>query len=270
MSLQDFEHILTEISPYTDYVYLHVKGEPLLHEKLQDILTLCKKYHMHANITTNGTLLKTKQEILYHASSLRQVNISLHSFEEGAYLSSPNNEQAAIFSQLHDYIDTVITFAKYMSENTNTITALRLWNLEDNTLNDSNKNKSKNAYVISLLEQAFDVEIIPEKISRGIKLMDRVFLNQDYHFEWPSMDVPILSTTGFCYGLGTQAAILVDGAVVPCCLDNEGDITLGNIHETSFTSILESSRATTMINGFKNRTVVEELCKRCGYRHRFM
>lgn len=267
MSTENFEHILTEISPYTDYVYLHVKGEPLLHEKLQDILSLCEKYHMHANITTNGTLLPKKREILYHASALRQVNISLHSFEHEEELSLPNKISPSISKDLYNYINHVIDYAKYMSTHTKAITALRLWNLEGDHANSITH--EKNRYVLSLLEQSFGVSIEPENIGRGIKLMDRVFLNQDKRFDWPRLDIPVLSTKGFCYGLGTQAAILVDGTVVPCCLDNEGDIALGNIYSDSFSSIINSKRAQDILEGFKNMVVVEELCKRCGYRHRF-
>jgi radical SAM protein with 4Fe4S-binding SPASM domain len=267
MSTEDFEHILTEISPYTDYVYLHVKGEPLLHEKLQDILSLCEKYHMHANITTNGTLIPKKTEILYHSTALRQVNVSLHSFEHEEELSMNNQIPPSIFKELDDYINPILDYAKFMSTHTKAITALRLWNLEGEHSNSITHDK--NRYVLSLLEKSFDLSIEPEKITRGIKLMERVFLNQDKRFEWPNLNVPVLSTTGFCYGLGAQAAILVDGTVVPCCLDNEGDIALGNIFSSSFSSIINTNRAQNMIQGFKNNVVVEDLCKRCGYRHRF-
>lgn len=267
MSTENFEHILTEISPYTDYVYLHVKGEPLLHEKLQDILSLCEKYHMHANITTNGTLIPKKKEILYHAAALRQVNISLHSFEHEEELSITNKISPSIFEELYNYINPILDYAKYMSTHTKAITALRLWNLEGECSNAVTH--EKNRYVLSLLEQSFGLTIEPENITRGIKLMDRVFLNQDKRFEWPNLNIPELSTKGFCYGLGTQTAILVDGTVVPCCLDNEGDIALGNIFSESFSSIINGKRAQDMLHGFKNMVVVEELCKRCGYRHRF-
>lgn len=264
MSLQDFEHILTEISPYTDYVYLHVKGEPLLHPKLQDILALCDKYQLHANITTNGTLIPRQRELLANAKSLRQVNISLHSFEED---TKNILSKEAIQDELNEYLSPIIEYSKYMSTHTHVITALRLWNLDQTK--DSSVSKQQNALVISLLEDAYKIKIQSDQIVRGIKLMDRVYLNQDARFDWPSMQIPVLSDCGFCYGLSTQAAILVDGTVIPCCLDNEGDIALGNIFTSSITSIMNSPRAQEIIQGFRNHVVVEELCKRCGYRHRF-
>ncbi|TGU69848.1 radical SAM protein, partial [Mesorhizobium sp. M00.F.Ca.ET.186.01.1.1] len=57
--------------------------------------------------------------------------------------------------------------------------------------------------------------------------------------------------------------------VVPCCLDGEGVIKLGNIRQTTFTDIVEGERANAIVEGFSRREAVEELCKRCGYRQRF-
>jgi len=104
---------------------------------------------------------------------------------------------------------------------------------------------------------------------RGIKISDRVYLNQDYEFQWPDLQIKEESKTGFCYGLRHQAAILVDGTVVPCCLDGEGIIRLGNIYETPFSEIIEGKRARNLYEGFSRREAVEELCRKCGYRKRF-
>ncbi len=268
MSTNDFEHILTEISPFTDYVYLHIKGEPLLHPELQDILSLCSQYHLHANITTNGTMIQEKAAILSTANALRQVNISLHSFEQDVKMERSDSDLNKIKEDLYSYLKPITDYAIYMSQHTKAITALRLWNLEGE--HTDTFTHEKNRFVHSFLEDAFHVSIKPEMITRGIALMERVYLNQDHRFQWPSLSVPVLSTEGFCYGLGTQAGILVDGTVVPCCLDQEGDVSLGNIFSTSFSSIINGERAQSILHGFKDHKIIEELCKRCGYRHRFI
>jgi radical SAM protein with 4Fe4S-binding SPASM domain len=103
----------------------------------------------------------------------------------------------------------------------------------------------------------------------GIKIAERVYLNLSKKFQWPDKNIELLSNEGFCYGLRDHLGILVDGSVVPCCLDNEGSINLGNIFDTPFEEIINSKRAQDMYVGFSNREVVEDLCKRCGYRHRF-
>ena len=63
--------------------------------------------------------------------------------------------------------------------------------------------------------------------------------------------------------------MLADGTVVPCCLDHEGDIALGNIFEGSMEEILASERASAIYEGFRDHRATEELCRKCGYARRF-
>lgn len=88
-------------------------------------------------------------------------------------------------------------------------------------------------------------------------------------FEWPTIKREIISKKGKCQGLRNQIAILVDGSVVPCCLDQDGDIVLGNILKDSLSSILESDQVKRIKNGFENNILEEPLCQRCGYRKKF-
>ena len=73
----------------------------------------------------------------------------------------------------------------------------------------------------------------------------------------------------FCLGLREQAAVLCDGTVVPCCLDHEGDIPLGNLLEQSLEEILSAPRAAALLRGFSDGKPSEELCRRCGFATRF-
>ena len=88
-------------------------------------------------------------------------------------------------------------------------------------------------------------------------------------FEWPDIQIDSLGEEVFCHGLRNQIGILVDGTVVPCCLDSEGNINLGNIFEKSLKDIVEDKRARDIYDGFSRRRAVEELCKKCGYATRF-
>ena len=74
----------------------------------------------------------------------------------------------------------------------------------------------------------------------------------------------------FCYGLKDQFGILADGTVVPCCLDSDGIINLGNIFHEDIESILNSQRAQDIADGFKCGKATEDLCKKCGYAQRFV
>lgn len=101
------------------------------------------------------------------------------------------------------------------------------------------------------------------------KLEGRIYLSLDKRFTWPNLDLPIIQTKGFCYGLETHFGVLVDGTVIPCCLDGAGHIPLGNIEAQALADILSSARAQSMRTGFAKRDLVEPLCQRCEYRSRF-
>ena len=73
----------------------------------------------------------------------------------------------------------------------------------------------------------------------------------------------------FCYGLRDQLGVLCDGTVVPCCLDHEGDLALGNLLTDSMEDILGSPRARAIFEGFSRGQAAEELCRKCGYARRF-
>jgi radical SAM protein with 4Fe4S-binding SPASM domain len=259
MTVETFSSILDQIKDYTDYIYFHVKGEPLLHPRIDELLDISHEKGFLVNITTNGTQIQRVKDKLISKPALRQINFSLHSFD--------GNEGV---NDKEEYIKQILSFIREAMERTEMIVALRLWNLEEN--NTANQEKKRNDELLTIIENEFTLPFkILEKVTPGggIKIAERIFLNQDYQFKWPDLREPMDDGTGFCYGLRNQVAILVDGTVVPCCLDGEGIITLGNIKETSFSDIIDGERAVKIVDGFSRREAVEELCRKCGYRKRF-
>lgn len=256
MDKNSFEHIAKSIKPYTDHVYFHLMGEPFLNKELENFLEISKENQLKVNITTNGTLISDVKDTLLNASALRQVNISLHSFEA--------NEENIDFNE---YINNIINFAKESTERTNIICSLRLWNLDTKYSASNNMNID----IFKLLEQEFQTncdlkECLKEKNS--FKLKNNVYISMGEKFKWPSLKVEELGERAFCYGLRDQIGILVDGTVVPCCLDSEGSISLGNVFESTLDEILNCKRAKDIYDGFSGRKAVEELCKRCGFINR--
>lgn len=256
MSVEQFKKIIEEIKPYTDYIYLHLMGEPTLHKDLEAFLQIAYEAGLKVNITTNGTLLHKAKEVLLKSPSLRQVNISLHSFEA--------NEQGI---DLKDYVNQIARFVDEAAPRI--ICSLRLWNKDSDELKGSN---NLNAPIMQLLEESFNLDVKLGEVLQlkpSFKLKEHVYLNMAEKFDWPDIDKEEGEAQVFCYGLRDQIGILVDGTVVPCCLDSEGNIPLGNILYTSLGDILNSDRAKAIYEGFSNRKAVEELCKKCGYAKRY-
>lgn len=258
IKLDTFNHILDQIKPHTHHIYLHVKGEPLLHPKIDELLDASHAKGFKVNITTNGTLINKAKHKILGKPALRQMNFSLHSFD--GHEGSTNREQ---------YLANILSFVREAVDH-NVIISFRLWNLDQDNI--TNAERSRNRETLAMLEKEFNLDFrIEEKVvpGSGVKIADRIYLNQDHEFQWPSLQAPEDDGKGFCHALRSQAAVLVDGTVVPCCLDGEGVINLGNIHSTPFSEIVESERANNLFYGFSRREAVEELCRKCGYRQRF-
>ena len=248
MNLDEFELVLNKINNYTDYIYLHVKGEPLIHSKFKDILSLCKKYNKQVNITTNGTLLIKKVTDIIESNIVRQINISMQSLIDSKY------------------INDILNSSKYILSNSDIQLVFRFWALENNEFTNLEKIIIDN--IINFFN--LDKKIINKiKTDKNIKLMDNLYLNKGDLFEWPSLKNNYYNEFGRCYGLKNHIGILVDGTVIPCCLDSSGIINLGNIFNTDLKDILDSNRVKNIIKGFNNNKVCENLCKHCSFKERF-
>lgn len=130
----------------------------------------------------------------------------------------------------------------------------------------------QNQDIIEKIQTKFNLGFeLKEEVKQkmGIKLQNKLYINQEYEFQWPDINAIEDNGEGFCRGLRNQMAILVDWTVVPCCLDGNGIIALGNLKEQSLDSILQSERAQKIQDCFSKRYAIEELCRKCGYRQIF-
>lgn len=262
MTVLQFTEIVKQIKPYTDFIYFHVKGEPLMHPLLEEFLNIAYEHKLRVNLTTNGTLLTEREELLLSHPAVRQVNISIHAFSALEYNIIDNDT----------YIKTAVQFAKKANKK-GIYVVLRLWNLD----NDNNIDSGSLA-VMNYIEKEFvnDTDYpfqTPIALKMGgrksIKIARHSFVGWEQEFTWPTLENQFVSDSGYCYGMRHQIAILVDGTVVPCCLDANGEAELGNIFSSSFSDIIESKRAKAIRHGFENQLAVDELCKRCSFRTKF-
>lgn len=246
MSVQEFELILNKIKPYTDYIYFHLLGEPLCHPDLEKFLQIADEMDFKVIITTNGTLLERQKDILLKSSSHYKTVISLHSFEANDNKNS-----------FEDYLNQCFQYAKD-AENEK-IVVLRLWN--------NGGKDSLNDKILNTLEKYFPKPWIDER--NGTRIGEKIYIQYGDKFDWPTLENNDIEEKVFCYGLRDQIGILADGTVVPCCLDNNGEINLGNIFEKDLEEIINSDKAQNIYNGFSNRKAHEELCKKCSFVRKF-
>lgn len=231
LSLEEFKIIINKIKPYTNQVYLHVKGEPLLHPNLKEILDTCYNNNIKVNITTNGTLLKEKLDTIINSKAIRQINISLH--------SNLNN---------NNYLNDIFYVTDVINKKTSIYLNYRLWNMHEET------------DFVSKINDHFNIDITKSNI-----INDHLFVELEHVFKWPTLNSEYYNEKGKCYGLTNQISILVNGDITPCCLDSESIIKLGNIFKEDLTDVINSDKANRIIKGFRNNQKCEELCKHCDF-----
>lgn len=244
MTLEEFDHILKEVSKVTKVIYLHVKGEPLLHPQIIDFLKLTEKYNLNVNITTNGILFPKLVEKLKGCKTLHKMNFSLHCEQN-----------------IKDYEEKIFESVEKLSPDT--VVIYRLWTLKGNKL-DEKSNKT-----VEKLEKYYELSSITvEKLKKekNVKISSTIYVDKDNEFEWPTINNH--KSCGYCHALKTQIAILVDGTVIPCCLDSDGIINLGNIYNETLEEIQSKERYKKLKKSFQDRKPSEKLCQSCTFKER--
>ncbi len=248
ISEEEFDVILSKIEGKSKHLFFHLMGEPTLHPSLPDFIQKAKANGFLPTITTNGSLLKEKGDLILESSPYK-VSISLHAPKANPAFSS------------EDYLSSCVDFAKKAADQ-GVFVALRLWNLGSG---------EDNSDILKFLRESFEGKWTDLRGGASQRLATRIFLEWGERFDWPdpSADESSPDADLFCYGMREQIGILADGTVVPCCLDADGNIPLGNIFSSELDDILSSPRAKNMYDGFTRRRAVEELCRKCGYAKRF-
>lgn len=247
MTEAEFAYLLPLLRPWTDYLYFHLMGEPLCHPSLERFLALAGQWGFRVILTTNGTLLNRHRDMLLNQPALHKVNISLQSFEA--------NDGEMDF---REYLAQCIAFGQ--AARGQVLTVYRLWN--------QGGADSRNGEILAALEEAFSGPWVTER--RGTRMDKGIYLEHGEKFDWPDLTAPEGTAAIGCYGLRDQLGVLCDGTVVPCCLDHEGDLALGNLFRQSMEEILATPRAKAIRQGFEARQAPEELCRKCGYARRFV
>jgi len=251
--LDKFENILIQVKPYTTIITFHVFGDPLVLLNLDKYLDLASKHNLKVELVTTGYYLNKFDTNVFLHDAIKQINFSLNSFNK-------NNMKMT----LDEYLEPMFKLCdEKLRQKKNMFINFRLWNINNKQSEDEFNKK-----IFVKLQDKFKIDLNNAKTTSSIRLENKILIDFDTYFSWPTLSSPN-NTNGTCYGLKSHFAILASGKVVPCCLDSYGCIDLGNIFEQSLLSILNNERTTNIIHGFKNNIAIEELCKKCEFKHRF-
>lgn len=234
ITIDNFKIILNKLNDFTDYLYFHILGEPLLHPHINELIDLASQ-RFKVNITTNGYLIKN----IENNKNIRQLNISLHSFND-SYNKS-----------LDTYLNEIFSTTDKLKENT--FISYRLW-----------VNSKYNKEIVDKINKKYNSNIDYKNIKNNTTISKNIFISTHEEFIWPNSSDS--ENTGTCYALKDHIGILVDGTITPCCMDSEGNIKLGNIYKDDIIDVINSTKYKTMEQGFKENKRIEELCKHCNFK----
>ena len=248
ISEEEFDTVLSKIEGRSKYLFFHLMGEPTLHPLLPSFIEKARQKGFLPAITTNGSLLHEKGDLLL-GCPFYKISISLHAPDANPAFSAEG------------YLESCVAFAKEAAKR-GKIIALRLWNLGSG---------ADNSDILDFLHKAFPEEWKDIRGGQSQRLSERIFLEWGEKFDWPDPALPECDKDAdlFCYGLRDQIGILCDGTVVPCCLDADANLALGNIFVSELEDILSSTRARAIYDGFTRRRGAESFCRKCGYARRF-
>lgn len=260
LSEEEFDLLTNRVRGKVCFLYFHLMGEPLLHPLLPQFITMAREKGFKTVLTSNGTLLHRAMALL--DTLPYKIQLSLHSHESNAR------------GELSEYMDQVMRFST-QAAGKGTCMVLRLWN--------QGGMDRENEEVMHLIEK-----YVPKPWKErpdGFRLCDNLYLEFDRKFEWPGGGGKAASDDSdgkqeesdgkleaspskskqeyFCKALIKQIGVLSDGSLVPCCLDHDGDVILGNLFHQSLEEILASPRAQALVEGFRHHAATEPLCQSC-------
>ncbi|WP_164499060.1 radical SAM/SPASM domain-containing protein [Helicobacter pylori] len=248
MPLELFEKICKEAAPLTPIITFHVLGDPCKLKNLNHYLNAAKRFSLKVDLVTSGAYLCDFETLLQDA--IYQISISLD-----AGLDNHNKLNQ------HRYIQKILEFCRYKCEkNSEVFLNLRI---QDGTL-------EKHQNLIKPFLESFECVSLETLKSQGrARLFKKSFLNIQKTFKWPNLNAPNPlnqeSKIPYCYGLIKQIAILSNGVVVPCCMDTQAHINLGDLNHTPLKDILNSQKAMAIKTHFLKGEALELLCKNCSY-----
>jgi len=236
ITFEDYKYIINEIKEHTKEIYLHILGEPLLHNDINNFIDYAKENNLLVNITTNGYLINNIKDNI----NIHRLNISLHSYNEKYHVD------------IDDYLDNIFEVVDQIRNNT--FISLRLWVKDKNT-----------DYILKYINNRYNTNIDIIEINKKIKITSNLIIDSFHEFIWPNLDNSYYNEIGTCKGLIDHIGILSDGTIIPCCLDSNGNINLGNIYKDNIDKIFEKEIVNEMIAGFKKNYKCQELCRHCSF-----
>lgn len=217
MDFHLFIKIIDEISNYTQDIYLHHRGEPLLHPKLFEMIQYAKKNGLKTKMHSNATRLTEEKSIKLLESGLDFVSFSFDGYTKETY------EKMRVGANFDLTLSNIVRFLELKKEfgKSKPYTVLQFLDFPDSKIDIEVKKKLREKFQSLPLDEIR--EIPAHNWGGNVELRKKNFdpsqTNNICTFPWYSL------------------TILWDGTVTPCPQDFLGEIELGNVNNDSIMAI---------------------------------
>jgi len=206
----------------TEFLILHEMGEPLLHPKITEMIDYCEDNGIRAGISTNATLLTEKIGKKLLKSKLSEITLCMDGATKKTY---EKIRQGANYETVKKNILRFLEMKK-KSGNTRMKAIVQLIEMDETVdekekfLEEWKKTSADKIFFKKFSTWADQVEGIKELAGQKHRYMNKLDAKR------PPCFIPWQSVV-----------VLWDGKVVPCCIDFDGKIELGDLTKQTLAEI---------------------------------
>ena len=245
MDFSLFSKIIDENS-HLGTVWLHNFGEPLLHPELPRMISYCKSKHLKVGISTNATLLT---EAIANNIIDAGLDYVVFSFDGATKETYEKIRVGANFESVRNNITSFIRIKQQKLAKNPFITVQIIRMKETDADIRTFYDFWKTAGVDTVRIKGFDT-FAGSVGTSGTK--DEYLYNCSQQQRYP------------CKWLWKEVVVLVDGSVVMCCRDFDGEIILGNLREQKLKDIWNSKQTLELRKKHKKLSFEDiPVCSKC-------
>ena len=245
-NIKMFKKAIDDIAPYCVAVSFGWCGEPMLHEKLCDMIAFCKRRNLLTHMMTNGTLCNTSTSKALIEAGLDYIVFSFdgatkdvyEGIRVGANFEKTKNNVCHLVKERNKmglslpFIDMQMVVVK---QNLHEIVAYEAM--------------CRNLGVDGAFLKSLYIDFRSKDTDYAAKCQEKYFLSDEEGSGIPARydvnphGVVVPKNIENCpQNSASQPVIDVDGNVHLCCVDIPGELRLGNVSENTFLEIWESYR----------------------------
>ena len=246
MDFELFKNIIDQVKDYNDYVWLAEFGESLFHPKFETFIKYCANNGVKTYLSTNATALNEKNSLEILNSGLDKIYLCLDGTTKETY------EKLRINGQFEKTKNNIFNFLKLKKKlhRSKPYSVVQIIKMDETEKEIEDFKKQWDGLADEVWAREFCTWADQIK---DIKKMSR---EENKYFPFRKKRYP-------CSLLWRKIVVSWNGDVVPCCLDFDGKIVLGNAKRENLEDIWNSKKMVELRKKQIDGDYNNPLCKKC-------